>query len=247
MTLGRLTAGLQSSGHTIRLFRPRQFRHETSRCNGSLNEQLLPGVRLPMYRDLQLGLPATARLAEAWRRQRPDVVYVATEGPLGWSAVRCAGRLNIPVVSGFHTNFQIYSKHYRLGWLEPVIQRYLGSLHRHTACTLAPTDTLAEQLLQNTAPASLCGDNAHSTENPRTRRIQLSLRPHPARGLLHGRDMRTYSGQHLAADSVCRPGCTVAPGAGPALSKRCTGRGRARHRYCRRHLAAPGVCLLTDR
>ena len=107
MTLGRLTAGLQSLGHTIRVFRPRQFRHETPRRDGSLTEQLLPGVRLPMYRDLQLGLPAAARLGETWRRQRPDVVYVATEGPLGWSAVRCAGSLRIPVVSGFHTNFQM--------------------------------------------------------------------------------------------------------------------------------------------
>ena len=148
MTLGRLTTGLQSLGHTVQLFRPRQFRRETAQHNGSFNEQLLPGVHLPMYRDLQLGLPAAARLTENWRRQRPDVVYVATEGPLGWSAVRCAARLGIPVVSGFHTNFHTYSKHYRLGWLEPVIQRYLRSLHRHTDCTLAPTDTLAEQLRQ---------------------------------------------------------------------------------------------------
>jgi len=148
MTLGRLTAGLQSSGHSVRLFRPRQFGDETARRNGTLNEHLLPGVHLPMYRNLQLGLPAAARLAETWRRQRPDVVYVATEGPLGWSAVRCAGRLHIPVVSGFHTNFQIYSKHYRLGCLEPVIRYYLRSLHRRTDCTLAPTDTLAEQLRQ---------------------------------------------------------------------------------------------------
>ena len=146
MTLGRLTAGLQALGDTIRVFRPRQFRHETPRRDGSLTEQLLPGVRLPMYRDLQLGLPAGARLAENWRRQRPDVVYVATEGPLGWSAVRCAGSLRIPVVSGFHTNFQMYSRHYRLGWLEPVIERYLRNLHRRTDCTLAPTNALAEQL-----------------------------------------------------------------------------------------------------
>jgi glycosyltransferase involved in cell wall biosynthesis len=146
MTLGRLTGGLQSLGHAVRVFRPRQFRRETAQHNGSFNEQLLPGVRLPMYRDLQLGLPATARLAESWRRQRPAVVYVATEGPLGWSAVRCAARLEIPVVSGFHTNFHTYSRHYRLGWLEPVVRRYLRSLHRHTACTLAPTETLAEQL-----------------------------------------------------------------------------------------------------
>jgi glycosyltransferase involved in cell wall biosynthesis len=50
------------------------------------------------------------------------------------------------VVSGFHTNFHTYSRHYHLGWMEPAIRRYLRGLHRHTACTLAPTRVLAEQL-----------------------------------------------------------------------------------------------------
>jgi len=146
MTLGQLSTGLQALGHRLRVFRPRQSRRETARPNGSFSEQLLPGLRLPMYRDLQLGLPAAARLAESWRSRRPDVLYVATEGPLGWSAIRCAVRLGIPVVSGFHTNFDAYCRHYRLGWLEPAMRAYLRDLHRRTDCTLVPTRALAEEL-----------------------------------------------------------------------------------------------------
>ncbi|MCO6411254.1 MAG: glycosyltransferase family 1 protein [Thiogranum sp.] len=146
MTLGRLSAGLQQLGHRVNLFRPRQCARETPSHNGSFVEHLLPGMRVPMYRELHMGLPATRRFTGCWSARRPDVLYVATEGPLGWSAVRAAGRLKIPVVSGFHTNFHTYSKHYRMGWLEPLVLHYLRNLHRRTGCTLAPTRALAAQL-----------------------------------------------------------------------------------------------------
>ncbi|MEJ2577385.1 MAG: glycosyltransferase, partial [Gammaproteobacteria bacterium] len=52
----------------------------------------------------------------------------------------------IPVVSGFHTNFHTYTRHYHLGWMEPLIRSYLRRLHRATDCTLVPTGALAERL-----------------------------------------------------------------------------------------------------
>ena len=79
-------------------------------------------------------------------QHRPDVVYVATEGPLGWSAVRTAQRLEIPVFSGFHTNFHSYSKHYRLGWLQPLIFHYLCRFHHCTSGTLVPSVDLRDRL-----------------------------------------------------------------------------------------------------
>lgn len=36
------------------------------------------------------GLPAGRRIRRLWQTSRPDVVYLATQGPLGWSALRCA-------------------------------------------------------------------------------------------------------------------------------------------------------------
>jgi hypothetical protein len=45
---------------------------------------------LPGYPGLKFGLPAGRRLMRQWRQQRPDLVHVVTEGPLGWSAVSVA-------------------------------------------------------------------------------------------------------------------------------------------------------------
>ena len=146
MTLGRLVDGLLERGCTVNVFRPRQSRNEQPRVNGCYAEHLLPGMRLPMYRDLRLGFPANGHLRATWQARRPDAVYVATEGPLGSSAVRAAETLGIPTLSGFHTNFHTYSRHYKLRLLEPLILGYLRRLHRRTGCTLVPTEELATQL-----------------------------------------------------------------------------------------------------
>ncbi|HEX8963176.1 MAG TPA: glycosyltransferase family 1 protein [Rhodocyclaceae bacterium] len=145
MTLGRLAQGLQERGHAVELVRP----HQPEPCAGSggtLDEILVPGLPIPGYGGLRFGLPATATLRAAWRRSPPDIVHVATEGPLGWSAVRAARSLQLPVSSGFHTNFDAYSRHYGLGWLRRPIARYLRRLHNGTDLTLVPTHKLAHDL-----------------------------------------------------------------------------------------------------
>jgi glycosyltransferase involved in cell wall biosynthesis len=101
---------------------------------------------LPGYAGLRLGLPARRRLRAAWRAARPDAVHVVTEGPLGWSAVAAARELGIPVTSGFHTNFDRYSRHYGVGWLQPTVAAYLRNFHRRTRATLVPTEALAASL-----------------------------------------------------------------------------------------------------
>jgi glycosyltransferase involved in cell wall biosynthesis len=74
-----------------------------------------------------------------WRQERPDAIYIATEGPLGWSALNAARRLQIPVVSGFHTNFDQYASNYRLGWSIPMARRGLRYFHNRCEATLVPT------------------------------------------------------------------------------------------------------------
>jgi glycosyltransferase involved in cell wall biosynthesis len=94
---------------------------------------------IPGYTDLRFGIPAPGRLARLWKNHRPDAVYVATQGPLGISAVSTARRLGIPVSSGFHTNFHSYSQYYGAGWLEALLCRYGRWFHNRTAVTLVPT------------------------------------------------------------------------------------------------------------
>lgn len=144
MTLGRLATGLAARGHRVRVVRPRQQGESGSLQPGG--DLLLPGLPLPRYPELRFGLPAARQLARAWRAQRPDLVHVATEGPLGFSALAAARRLGIPAISSFHTNFHSYSRHYGIGWLHRGIAGYLRWFHNRTAGTLVPTAALAAEL-----------------------------------------------------------------------------------------------------
>lgn len=106
----------------------------------------MPGIPLPGYPGLRIGLPVAGRLRRAWGRARPDLVHVATEGPLGSSAVGAALWLNLPVTSSFHTNFHTYMPHYGLGWLQGAALAWLRWLHNRTARTFVPTSELQRHL-----------------------------------------------------------------------------------------------------
>jgi glycosyltransferase involved in cell wall biosynthesis len=93
-----------------------------------------------------MGVPSVGRLKAAWTETRPDIVHVITEGPLGWSAVRAATALGIPVVSDFHTNFHQYTAHYGVGLFRRIALGYLRGLHNRTRVTLVPTQALADDL-----------------------------------------------------------------------------------------------------
>lgn len=145
LTLEHLVKGLRLQGHVLSLVRPRQSSDGSVLAYGP-RVTLVPALPLPGYRGLNIGLAAGHVLRRCWIQHRPDVVYVATEGPLGWSAVRTAQRLGIPVVSGFHTNFHSYSKHYHLGWLHSLIFRYLCKFHNRTLGTLVASVELRDRL-----------------------------------------------------------------------------------------------------
>lgn len=146
MTLGRMTDGLRHLGHRFTLVRPRQHTNDLPATETNLREVLVAGCPIPGYRGLRFGLPAKARLLKAWRADRPHIIQVATEGPLGASAIAAARELDIPVVSEFHTNFHAYSRHYGFGWLEGLVAMHLRRLHNKSAVTLAPTFAVAREL-----------------------------------------------------------------------------------------------------
>lgn len=136
-TLGRLSEGLLQRGHRVELVRPRQAGDPLGA--GNQWQLLCRGWPLPGYPGLQWGQVSMHKLIRRWRRQRPDVLYIATEGPLGLSALRAARRLGIAVVSGFHTNFHQYASDYGFGLLARMLTHYLRWFHRRTHTTLVPS------------------------------------------------------------------------------------------------------------
>ena len=145
LTVRELAHGLAARGHSVQVVRPRR---PDQVSEPGIVPLYLPSIALPRYPGLRVGLPAGAQLRRDWQATAPDVVYVATEGPLGWSALRAARRLAIPVCTGFHTRFDNYAAHYGVGWATPLVQAYLRRFHRRAATTLVPTRALAQELAE---------------------------------------------------------------------------------------------------
>ena len=146
-TIARAVQGLRERGHELQLVRPRQDPHEAATQDERFAEVLLRGLPIPRYPQLKMGLPSKRALLRHWSSQRPDVVHLVTEGPLGWSALQAATQLKLPVVSDFRTNFHAYSQHYGIAWLRNPIMSYLRKFHNRTLCTMVPTEGLRGELM----------------------------------------------------------------------------------------------------
>lgn len=137
MTLGRLSAGLIGSGHRVTVI-----------CSGdqATSSTTIAAIPLPGYKEVRIGMPGPFKLRKRWLKKRPDVIYVATESPLGVSAVSVAAGLGIPVTTGFHTNFHEYMQQYKLKALQPAAMSYLRHMHSRAHATMAPSQEVVDML-----------------------------------------------------------------------------------------------------
>jgi len=138
MTLGRLCDGLRKKGHRVHVIH--------TAASAKPGETLAMSVPVPGYREVRVGLPGSFKLRKRWSRKRPDAIYIATESPLGKSAIKAAKTLGIPVATGFHTNFHEYMEQYRMGGLQPMAMAYLRRFHHQADVTLAPSPELVDKL-----------------------------------------------------------------------------------------------------
>jgi glycosyltransferase involved in cell wall biosynthesis len=146
MTLQRMCREWVRRGLTVQVVRPRQPKEPEANKPAPWAEIRVLSAPIPGYPEARIGAWSKAALERHWSRERPDYIHVATEGLLGWSALRAARRLGIPVVTSFHTNFHDYAAHYGVGPLKPIVERYLKSFHNTGRLCLVPDAGLRREL-----------------------------------------------------------------------------------------------------
>ncbi|MBL0027845.1 MAG: glycosyltransferase family 1 protein [Rhodanobacteraceae bacterium] len=147
LTVQNFVEQLAALGHDVLLTRPGPPGTDDPAMPAGVSEHRVRGAVLPRYPGLRFGWPAGAALRALWRSWRPDAVYIATEGPLGWSALNVANHDAIPAATGFHTRFDEFVAHYGAGVLTPLAFAWMRRFHNRGQATLVPTREL-QQFLQ---------------------------------------------------------------------------------------------------
>jgi glycosyltransferase involved in cell wall biosynthesis len=140
LSLGRLCNGLRDLGHRVEIIRSGKVH--------AAGETAVLSWPLPGYWEIKVGAPWPGQLRRRWEKNRPDVVYVAIETPLGFSAVAAARRLGIPVIGGFHTNFREYLQQYGANSAGRLVWGYQKWFHDRLARTLVPSPDARDKLVR---------------------------------------------------------------------------------------------------
>ena len=102
---------------------------------------------LPSYETINLRFPLPTDVLELVERERPDVIHVATPGPVGLCGIAVARLIGIPVVGSFHTELGPYALHMtRDALIADAMDVYVDWFYRQCRTVLAPTRAVAERL-----------------------------------------------------------------------------------------------------
>ncbi|MEY3658516.1 MAG: hypothetical protein RL425_1277 [Pseudomonadota bacterium] len=91
-TLTETVTQLRHFGHEVHVISPDQFTN----------------IACPGYDEIRLAFMPRFGVRKALRNFAPDIVHIATEGPIGWSARSWCMAHGIPFTSAFHTRFPDY-------------------------------------------------------------------------------------------------------------------------------------------
>lgn len=106
---------------------------------------LFRGLPVPFYPEIQLSLVGRRRVADLIRSFAPDVVHVATEGPVGLAVRAFCLRNRWPFSTSYHSKFPEYLQHLArvpVGWT----YRYVRWFHSASSAVLVSTPTLEADL-----------------------------------------------------------------------------------------------------
>ena len=197
-TLSVVTEKLRAMGDTVEVIGPDRFR----------------SIPTPGYAEIRLAIAPKRKLARLVADFRPEVIHIATEGPLGWAMRSLCRRNHWPFTTAFHTCFPEYLEA-RTGIPADWSWRVMRRFHEAGDGTFAATTSLRQELTRR----------GFTKLRPWTRGVDLDkFRPgegDPWAGLQ--RPIFLYAGRvaieknieaFLALDL---PGSKVVVGGGPAL------------------------------
>ncbi len=183
--LATMQRGLRARDHAVQVLAPA---YDGER-EADAGVHRVPSRPCPGYPAVQLSWPWGRGLPRIIDRFDPDIIHVATEGPLGVLGRAHALRSDRPLVTSFHTDFPRYAARYLGGWAVRPTRRYLAWFHGRALLTQTPSNvTCAELRGLGLASVTVWGrvvDTRSFIPSVRDERRRRALAPHGELVVLH--------------------------------------------------------------
>lgn len=114
------------------------------------SKQVLRFTSLPffLYPECRMAFPNLFKIKKELEEFQPDLIHVATPFNMGLSGLYYGKKLNIPLVSSYHTNFDQYLQYYRLEFLSGWLSRYMKWFYKSFHKIFVPSNHTKMELLQ---------------------------------------------------------------------------------------------------
>lgn len=103
-------------------------------------------VTLPWYPALRLSVATDHSVEKLLADFAPDVVHLAAPFVLGYSGLKAATKLGLPIVALYQTEVPTYVARYGYHLAEPLVWRHMRKLHNLATINLAPSTYTRQQL-----------------------------------------------------------------------------------------------------
>ncbi|MCE9529861.1 MAG: glycosyltransferase family 1 protein [Planctomycetes bacterium] len=123
---------LRKLGHEVKVIEPNQF----------------PGMPCPLYPEIRLCLPLPGQIVRSINAFQPDVIHIATEGPIGLAVRLYCRRRGFFFTTSYHTKFPEYLQ--RLVFLPTRLSYgFMRLFHSGSSTIMVATPSLEEELRQH--------------------------------------------------------------------------------------------------
>ncbi|CAI9121264.1 glycosyltransferase family 4 protein [Brytella acorum] len=142
LTLNRLVDHLEKQGVDVRVFTPVS---STTVFPAPGTIVPVPSIPLPGRSEYRLAFALPHAEIKTFS---PDLIHIAlAPDPLGFTTLRIARKLGVPLVASYHTRYETYLKHYwYVAAFENVLKRYLSSYYANCREVYVPSQSMIDIL-----------------------------------------------------------------------------------------------------
>ncbi|MEP2737100.1 MAG: glycosyltransferase family 1 protein [Erythrobacter sp.] len=143
--LNRLAEYLLRQGAQLRVYAPTTEEPDFEPTGDLVS---VPSLPIPGRSEYQFPFGLSKANRADLAKFNPNIIHTSSPDMTGHAALRWAQDADIPVLASVHTRFETYPRYYKMGFIEPGIERILRRFYNRCDGLVAPSQSMIDELIQ---------------------------------------------------------------------------------------------------